>query len=291
MHMTFGRLGAVDAAAKMSGMEGALPATWRLPALRLPPLHVAAFWLVLGLVNAWFVGWSLVEIALAGWSKVDWVILQQATAASQPYADTLYRWSPLLLGPLALLTAMPFGVWAALHVAAALALPSWPLRLLTLASWPFWQDTSNGNVMVLVLLVAVYALRGHRWAQYGFLALTLLMPRPLMLPVAAWLLWRHSDLRVPFVIVTVAYLSALPALDPQWAWFGKLLTSGNDVGNSYNVGPSAMIGAVWVPIGAVLAVILTWKGRLGLASLAASPYWLPYYMLMGLLELPDSRKA
>jgi hypothetical protein len=30
MHMTFGRLGAVDRQAKMSGMQRALPATWRL---------------------------------------------------------------------------------------------------------------------------------------------------------------------------------------------------------------------------------------------------------------------
>ena len=39
-------------------------------------------------------------------------------------------------------------------------------------------------------------------------------------------------------------------------------------------------------IGLPLAAWLTWKGRLGLASLAASPYWLPYYLLMLLLELP-----
>lgn len=42
---------------------------------------------------------------------------------------------------------------------------------------------------------------------------------------------------------------------------------------------------VWVPIGLALAAWLTWKGRLGYASLAASPYWLPYYLLFALLEL------
>jgi len=45
------------------------------------------------------------------------------------------------------------------------------------------------------------------------------------------------------------------------------------------------MGSLWVPIGLVLAAWLTWRGRLGFASLAASPYWLPYYLFMPFLEL------
>jgi hypothetical protein len=52
-----------------------------------------------------------------------------------------------------------------------------------------------------------------------------------------------------------------------------------------NLGPSALIGWAWVPIGLALGAWLTWKGRLGLASLAVSPYVLPYYLVMILLEL------
>lgn len=40
-----------------------------------------------------------------------------------------------------------------------------------------------------------------------------------------------------------------------------------------------------------LAIALTWRGRLGLASMAASPYWLPYYFLMLLLELVTTATA
>ena len=43
--------------------------------------------------------------------------------------------------------------------------------------------------------------------------------------------------------------------------------------------------------GLALAVWLTWQGRLGFASLAASPYWLPHYLLMGLLEAQPNKYA
>ena len=60
--------------------------------------------------------------------------------------------------------------------------------------------------------------------------------------------------------------------------------------SDYNYGPSRFIGLLWIPIGVALAVLLTWRGRLGLASLAISPYWLPYYFLMLLLEFAPARQ-
>jgi hypothetical protein len=39
-----------------------------------------------------------------------------------------------------------------------------------------------------------------------------------------------------------------------------------------------------VPIGLTLAAWLTWRGKLGLASLAASPYWLLHYFLILMLD-------
>jgi hypothetical protein len=44
---------------------------------RVPPFHIAAFWLVIGLVDVWFAGWGLIELVLAGPSKVDWTILTE----------------------------------------------------------------------------------------------------------------------------------------------------------------------------------------------------------------------
>lgn len=54
----------------------------------------------------------------------------------------------------------------------------------------------------------------------------------------------------------------------------------------------SFLAVAWVPIGLALGAWLTWKGRLGLASLAVSPYVLPYYLVMALLELvPQDRKV
>ena len=67
-------------------------------------------------------------------------------------------------------------------------------------------------------------------------------------------------------------------------WISSLFSVGGELNSPFNCGPSAFIGYFWVPIGAALAIWLTIRGRLGLASLAISPYWLPYYFLMLVLE-------
>src|SRR5437773_1431150 len=107
--------------------------------------------------------------------------------------------------------------------AAALALPDRRLALLTLVSWPFWFDFATGNVMVGVLLLAVYALRGSRLAALGFLAMTLLVPRPLMLPVAAWLLWKRPDLRWSALALLVAHSVGVLAVGWGGEWLGRLV--------------------------------------------------------------------
>ncbi len=62
-------------------------------------------------------------------------------------------------------------------------------------------------------------------------------------------------------------------------------TTNSEMVIDYNFGPSAWIGLAWVPIGLALAAWLTWRGRLGFASVAASPYWFGYYLLMLFLEI------
>jgi hypothetical protein len=271
----------------LRGGLGTRPATTiRIGRHPLPPLPLAAIALVLLLANAWFLGWTLYEILVAGFAQTDWRIMRDGVIAAQPYTDTLYRWSPLLLGPLTVITALPFAAWVLLHVAAALALPTWPMRVVVLASWPFWQGTSNGNVMAFVLLAAAWALRGNRFAQLAFLAIALLIPRPLMLPVLVWLLWRTPALRLPFLAMLAAVVGLTLAVDPRWVtWLPKLAESGGDIASSYNVGPSRLIGAWWIPIGFVLATWLTLRGWVGTASVAISPYILPYYLLMAALDL------
>jgi hypothetical protein len=234
--------------------------------------------------------WTMVR----GGGGADWTIFgeagRRAIQGGPRYAsedNNAIRYSPLLAYVFAVITPMGALVWRALHLVAAAALaPRSPwLALLVFLSWPFWFDVEAGNIMVFVLLFAVWAVESRRWAIAGFLALLLLAPRPLMLPVGVWLLWKHPAARLPFAIAFVA--QGLAVLVLGWApeWIGALVNSSSEMGSVLNFGPSQAIGWLWVPIGLAVAAFATRRRRLGIASLAASPYWLPYYFLMLFLEL------
>jgi len=268
-----------------------------------PALTRPMYWLRLGIaalavgllaaVNIYLVGRSIGEI-LGGAVAVDWEQYVEASrrldsrslyAVTDTYA---YHYSPVLaqvFGPLSWL--MTTG-WRLLHIAAALAMPTWPLRLLTLASWPFWYDLETGNVLAFVVLTAAWALRGNHIAIAAYLGLLILVPRPLMVPVAAWILWKRPEWRIAFGIAFAAHLVVVVATGWADDWLVALLAAGGDVAIPSNVGPSRFIGTLpWLAIGLPLGAWLTIRGRLGLASLAASPYWLPYYLLMLVLEVRD----
>jgi hypothetical protein len=193
------------------------------------------------------------------------------------------RYSPVLAYLFAAL--LPIGVigWTALHFAALAALPR-RLALLAVLSFPFWVDVWAGNILVFVLVAAVAALDGRRWGVFAFMALAVAAPRPLMLPVLAYLLWQDGWSRRAFLIVFAvhAVLVLLTGLGP--AWVHNLLGSEVDVGGRWDFGPARIIGAIWIPIGLALAAWFTYRGRLGFASLVASPYWLLQYPLILLLE-------
>jgi hypothetical protein len=208
----------------------------------------------------------------------------------QPY---FYRYAPQLAPVLGLVTGIGLLAWRVAHFVALAALPSRRLALLLLVSYPFWFDVNTGNLMVFVLLAAAWAYRGNNLATGIYLVLCVLVPRPIMLPLLAWILWQRPGWRLPFVgIAAVGLLTALPTgYLPEW--LGTLVKSGADeIGNDFNLSPSQFIGAAWLVIGVPLATWLTFRGRLGWASLAISPYLLPYYVQMLGLELvpryPDS---
>ena len=267
-----------------------------LPAF-LPSLPVAALVVAVVVANVWFTAWTVAEMIQFP-SAVDWVVLTTAAerirTGLDPYAfafgDGSFRWSPVvawlftgigLVGPLA---------WRLLHFGALLLIPNRQLAVVALLSWPFWFDVATGNIMTFVFVIAVLALRGNRIAAIGTIALTILVPRPLMLPLAAWLLWRTPGLWRWGVALFAAHGAAL--LVTGWAgeWLFRLLTLAPDqIGISFDVGPARLIGAFWAPIGAVLAISLTLRGRVGWAALAACPYWLPYYLFTPLLELDRRR--
>jgi hypothetical protein len=184
---------------------------------------------------------------------------------------------------------MPLWLWQVLHVVALPLLGSWLLAGVVLASYPFWFDIQTGNLMTFVMVVGFLAIRGSRVAIAGFFALAVLVPRPLMFPLAIWLLWRRPETRLPVALIFAAQAAIVVASGYGADWLAALTDVNAELANAYNFGPSAVIGALWIPIGLALGAWLTWRGNLGLAALAVSPYWLPYYFLMLVLELAHPR--
>ncbi len=160
-----------------------------------------------------------VSAIVRGNDSLDWYIFGQASHRffdGDLYGQELfyaYRYSPVLAPLLGPMEWIGQEGWRLLHFAAALALPTWPLRLLVLASWPFWFDVNAGGVAVFALVLAWYAIEGKRWATIGYLAMVLLILKPLFMPVAAWLLWKQPAARVPFALAFVFHSikAALPA--------------------------------------------------------------------------------
>lgn len=260
---------------------------WRL-------VFVALAVAVVATPNAYLAARSI-GIILSGSPAVDWHHFVEAGRRVHDgglYEITFdygYRYSPVLAIAFGVVSPIGELVWRLLHVAAVFALPTWPMRLVTLVSWPFWFDVEAGNVLVFVLLAGAWALRGNRAAIGAFLIMAILMPRPLMLPIVAWLLWRHPGSRVPFLGIFVVHALAVWATGWGAEWVGVLLDSTDEVASALNVGPSRFVGLAWAVVALPIAAWLTWRGRLGWASLLAAPYWLPYYLIMPVLELDRRR--
>jgi hypothetical protein len=204
-----------------------------------------------------------------------------------PYA---YHYAPQVAPLLGVVSSLGLVAWRVAHFVALALLPSRRLALLLLVSYPFWFDVVTGNLMVFVLLAAAWALRGNGWATAVYLALCVLLPRPIMVPLLVWILWQRPPWRLPFVgIAIVGLLSTLPT-GYLPAWIGSLFRSGADeIANDFNLSPSRLLGPAWLIIGLPLAGWLTLRGRLGWASMAISPYLLPYYVQMLGLELLGPR--
>jgi hypothetical protein len=236
-------------------------------------------------------------LTIAGSRALDWEIY--ATAAERAWAGApLYEWH----GDYAYVYSPPFAylfagiswigpdAWRLAHVLAALLMPNWPMRVITVVSWPFWFEMQYGNLVVFILLAGAWSVRGSRGASLAFLALAVLMPRPLMVPVAGWVLWEQRRLRVPFAAMvgaTVMFSLFTGHLGP---WVTSLIDT-PDVANAsdVNFGPSRIMGQWWLLIGFPVGAWLTFSGRLGWASLAVSPYLLPQYFLMVYLEFLERR--
>lgn len=259
------------------------PLDWRLVGI----VSLAA---LLAVPNVMLMGESLRFIA--GREYVwDWWLFEQAAerigtgtmyewGAPAPLGDHYeYRYSPIMAYLMAPMTWAGVWFWRALHL-AVLALLPWRLALATLLLWPFWFDVAHANVMTFVAVSGFLALRGNRYATWAYFALTLLVPRPLMIPLAAWILWKRPEWRVPVAGLVAGYSVLTLATGEGFAFLASLVHAGDMVAFAYNWGPSQFVGAWWMLVGVPLAGWLTYRGHVGWAGLAVSPYVLPYYVLI-----------
>ena len=240
--------------------------------------------------------WGLVA---AGSITFDWDVYVEAGRRALAGSADLYeqsdrygfRHSPMFAYLVAALSWLGTLGIRIVTVIAALALPTWPMRLLALASWPFAMDLQHGALLTIIVCVAAWALRGSRPGGTAFVVLTMLSPRPLMLPLAAYLLWKQPWLRLPTAFLFVVHAAAVVATGYADDWVRALLVSTDQVGTLLNLSPSRFLGLWWLPIGAALATWLTLRGKPWIAALCINPYVLPHYLMMLLIGIDPAHRG
>jgi hypothetical protein len=247
--------------------------------------------LLLLAVNAMLIERALITVAVF-WqgSAVDWNLLNHASHSPDPYAWPTYRWSPVAAPVLAIATSLGLLAWRVAQVAALAVFRDWRAMIAIVLTAPFWLDFTGGQTMIFVAAAGWAAYRGSRAGTLAWFLLAVLMPRPLMLPLTAWLLWRRPETRSWFAAIFLVHGAMVLGSGHAADWAGRLLATARDeITHPGNIAPSRLIGVAWMPIGLVLGAWLTWRGRLGLASLAMQPYLFGYYLLMLVLELRPRR--
>ena len=253
---------------------------------RLTPLTAA----VIGL----YIGVNLLLAKYVTLSPPDWDLLwsdiPDLVASGDLYGPRpmVFAWSPVaawLLVPVAWLGFFPY---AAAHVLTVLLLRRAELILLMFLSWGFWIDVLAASTMTFVVVAGILALRGSRIAALVYLAFCVLMPRPLQIPLAVWLLAHDRGLWRPFAGLFAVHAALVIFSGQAVEWIGAMVRySGSPVSD---MGPTAIFGASWLVIGLPLAAFLTWRGWFGLAGLAMSPYLHGQYLLMPFIDL-ETRRA
>lgn len=235
--------------------------------------------------------WGLVAQGSVAFDWRQFVVAGERFWARSPdlYAVTdlySYRHSPVLAAMMPVIGLIGVTGIRIVTFACALALPTWPMRLLAIGSWPLAMDLQHGAFISVIVLAAAWALKGSRVGGIAFIVLALFSPRPLMVPIVVYLLWQQPWLRVPSAALFVVHGVAVLATGYADGWIGTILAATPDgLDSPFNLSPSRFIGTAWAPIGTVLAAFLTWRGHPGIAALAINPYVLPHYLLFVLLEL------
>lgn len=221
-----------------------------------------------------------------------WLRVPQMLESGTLYDFGYFVWSPVAAYLLVPVVAAGYNVWFALHVGALASLGNPRVGLLVLVSFPFWADTLMGNAMTFVAVAGFLAAQGSRAGAIAFLALTVLMPRPLQVPLAVSLILADRRLALAAAAMLVATVAVAVGTGYLDDWIASALPFGSgSMEHLGSVGPTALIGPAWYVLGVPLAVWLTIRRRFGLAGLAVTTYVAPQYLLALLWELPQGLLA
>lgn len=259
----------------------------------------AALWatgiIVGALVLAW---WNLDQLlAVVRWVQAglglnDWAMFEHLDPLAPYASNAAYKWAV----PMAWLwgyvvVPMGFLAWTALHF-AALALIRRPIVVVAaLCTYPFWHDVVSGNVVTFCFVAAWLALSGNRAGIIAYCILAATVPRPLMLPILAVLLWRHPLARWTFLAAAAGVILTALATGQLEPWIHRLLfdTSTPEMAAPWNFYPSHWLGWAGVLLTWPLALLAFRKGWVGIASVLFSPYFIGYYALFALLDLRQNQ--
>jgi hypothetical protein len=224
----------------------------------------------------------------ADWATAWWNL--------QAWGDDVYdhpwRYSPLLLPVFSVVVAAGPLVLAGAHVAAVGSLLLLKNRLtfwMVAFSAFFWLDLIVGNVFTFVAVAAAFAVAGSRAGSVIYFTLTLLMPRPVQLPLAIWLAWRRPDLRLPFAFLVALNILGLALSGLGIEWIRSLVASSELTYAPFSIGLGRLFGLGWLLVGVPIAALMVWRGNASVAAAAGvvvSPFLLPQYLLMGVVAVP-----
>lgn len=252
------------------GRRGSFP-SWRAMGI--------ATYVVLNLTLVWS------TVALGPEVGQDWELWTAVATSSNPYGTQTsvpFVWSPVMVPVMSAIVAIGYWPWVLVHLVSVLVLRSVPLIGLVLVSYGFWFDVAQGNTLTFSLVAGMLALGGSRWGAIAFFALLVLMPRPLMAPLALWLLWRDRSLVRPVAAMVVFHAAIVVASGWGAPWLQAMAIYS---GPAEGYGLPVLLGAWWLPVAIPLAALMAWRGHVGWAGLAISPYVLPQYLVWPLVEL------
>lgn len=238
-------------------------------------------------------GYALWVVAHAG-GPFDYPIF--AEASTRLFDGTLYQWdthgyiypySPVFAWVFVPFAYLGLWIWQGLHFLMLLLIPSWPARLLVLVSVPFWMDAWEGNVGIFFLVAGYWAVRGNRIGTFVFMALCLMIPKPIYLPVLVWMLWREPRNRLPFVYLLVGHSILALATGYAFDWLAALPGASHDMATVFNFMPSRIIGWWWWPIGLAISAWLVYRDHPGWASVTSALYGAFHIMWAPLFEPPE----